>query len=169
MFKDSSVQIWTAHCLSATISIQHCLIMCTLDHIVISYHHHSLIFKQSLMVIAQPLTPLAVGHWIWLQDVDKCLEDVTSIITGASKLEKGWIIYQLYLPSISTTIAVPCIWSSPPPPSLFIYNIFYGSLKDTLLFQYGTIPLPPPLKSVQTLNLKDGKPFDVMDLLWAVY
>ena len=39
------------------------------------------------------------------------------------------------------------------------------TLKDNLLFQYGTTPLPPPLKKVQTLNLKHGKPFDVMDLL----
>ena len=59
--------------------------------------------------MAQPLTPLAVGHQNWLQDVDKCLEDATDIITGVSKLEKGWIIYQLHLPSISTTIAVPFI------------------------------------------------------------
>ena len=41
------------------------------------------------MVMAQPLTPLAVGHWIWLKDVDKCLEDATGIIIGVSKLEKG--------------------------------------------------------------------------------
>ena len=41
------------------------------------------------MVMAQPLTPLAVGHWIWLMDVDKYLEDMTDIITGVSKLEKG--------------------------------------------------------------------------------
>ena len=115
--------------------------------------------------MAQPLTPLAVGHWIWLQDVDKCLEDMAGIITGVSKLEKGWIIYRLRLPSISTTIAVPISWSSPPPLSLFMYNIFYSVLKDNLLFQYGTTPLPPPLKKVQILNLKHGKPFDVRDLL----
>ena len=115
--------------------------------------------------MAQPLTPLAVGHRIWLQDVDKCLEDAAGIITGVSKLEKGWIIYRLHLPSISTTIAVPISWSSPPPLSLFMYNIFYSVLKDNLLFQYGTTPLPPSLKKVQTLNLKHGKPFDVMDLL----
>ena len=54
-------------------------------------------------------------------------------------------------------------------PSLIIHlQYFYSTLKDTLLFQYGTTPLPPPLKLVQTLNLKHGKPFDVMDLLWAV-
>ena len=45
------------------------------------------------MVMAQPLTPLAVGHQIWLKDVDKCLEEATGIITGVSKLEKGWVIY----------------------------------------------------------------------------
>ena len=139
--------------------------MSTSGYVVISYCHHSLTFKQSLMVMAQPLTPLAVGHWIWLQDVDKYLEDATGIITGVSKLEKGWIIYQLHLPSISTTIVVPFIWSSPPPLFLFIYNIFYSALKNTLLCQYGTTPLPPPLKSVQTLNLKHGNPCDVMDLL----
>ena len=116
-------------------------------------------------MMAQPLTPLAVVHWIWLQDVDKCLEDAAGIITGVSKLKKGWIIYWLYLPSISTTIAVPIRWSSPPPLSLFMYNIFYSVLKDNLLFQYGNTPLPPPLKKVQTLNLKHGKPFNVMDLL----
>ena len=34
-------------------------------------------------------TQLTVGHEIWLKDVDKCLEDVTGIITGVGKLEKG--------------------------------------------------------------------------------
>ena len=116
--------------------------------------------------MAQPLTPLAVGHQIWLQDADKCLEDTTGIITGVSKLEKGWIIYWLCLPSIFTTIAIAISWSSPPLLSLFIYNIFYSVMKDNLLFQYSTTtPLPPPFKKVQTLNLKHGKPFDVMDLL----
>ena len=94
------------------------------EYIVIFYCHRSLTFKQLLIVIAQPLTPLAVGHWISLQDVDKCLEDASGIITGVNKLEKGWIIYWLRLPSISTTIAVPISWSSPPPLSLFMYNIF---------------------------------------------
>ena len=162
MFKDSSAQIWTAHYLSATTSIQHCFIMSVSEYIVISYCYCSLTFKQSLIMMAQPLTPLAVGHWIWLQDVDKCLEDASGIITGVSKLKKGWIIYQLHLPSISTTNAVPISWSNPPPLSLFMYNIFYGILKDTLLFQYGTTLLPPPLKKVQILNLKHGKPFDVV-------
>ena len=154
-----------AYCLSTTITIKHCITMSTSEYIVISYRCCSLAFQQLLIMMAQPLTPLAVGHQIWLQDIDKCLEDVAGIITGVSKLEKGWIIYQLSLPSISTTIVVPFIWSSPPPLSLFIYNIFYGALKDTLLFQYGTTLFPPPIRSVQTLNLKHGKPFDVIDLL----
>ena len=124
------------------------------EYIVISYHHHSLTFQQLLIMMAQPLTPLAVGHQIWLQDVDKCLEDMAGIITDVSKLEKGWIIYRLHLPSISPTIAVPINWSSPPPLSLFMYNIFYSVLKDNLVFQYGTTLLPPPLKKVQTLNMK---------------
>ena len=59
--------------------------------------------------MAQPLIPLAVGYQIWLKNVDKCLEDATGIIIGVGKLEKGWIIYQLCLPSISTTIAVPFV------------------------------------------------------------
>ena len=154
-----------AYCLSATITIKHCITMSTSEYIVISYRRHSLTFQQLLIMMAQPLTPLTVGHWIWLQDVDKCLEDAAGIITGVSKLEKGWIIYRLRLPSISTTIAVPISWSSPPLLSLFMYNIFYSVLKDNLLFQYGTTLLPPPLKKVQTLNLKHGKPFDVRDLL----
>ena len=145
MFKDSSVQIWTAHCFTTTTTIQHCLIMSASEYIVISYHYCSLAFKQLLIVMAQPLTPLTVGHWIWLQDIDKCLEDITGIITGVSKLEKGWIIYQLYFPSISTIIAVPFAWSNPPPLSVFIYNILYGTLRDNLLFQYGITPLPPLL------------------------
>ena len=153
-----------AYCLSATITIKHGITMSASEYIVISYCHHSLTFQQLLIMMAQPLTPLAVGHWIWLQDVAKCLEDASGIITGVSKLQKGWIIYWLHLPSISTTIVVPISQSS-PPPSLFMYNIFYGVLKDNLLFQYGTTPLPPPLKKVQTLNLKHGKPFDVKDLL----
>ena len=153
-----------AYCLSATITIKHCITMSTSEYIVISYRRHSLTFQQSLIMMAQPLTPLAVGHRIWLQDVDKCLENAAGIITGVSKLEKGWIIYQLHLPFISTTIAVSISWSS-PPLSLFMYNIFYSVLKDNLLFQYGTTPLPPPLKKVQTLNLKHGKPFAVRDLL----
>ena len=145
MFKDSSAQIWTAYCLSATTTIKHCITMSASEYIVISYHRRSLTFQQSLIMMAQPLTPLAVGHWIWLQDVDKCLEDASGIITGVSKLEKGWIIYQLCLPSISTTIAVPISWSS--PPSLFIHvQYFYSVLKDNLLFQYGTTLLPPPSK-----------------------
>ena len=123
MFKDSSAQIWTVHYLSTTTSIQHCLILSASEYIVIFYHCHSLTFKQSLMVMAHSLTPLAVGHQIWLKDVDKCLEDAAGIITGVSKLEKGWIIYQLHLPSISTTIAVPFIWSS-PPPFLHSFTIF---------------------------------------------
>ena len=154
-----------ADCLSATTTIKHCITMSASEYIVISYYRHSLTFQQSLIMMAQPLTPLAVGHQIWLQDVDKCLDNTAGIITGVSKLEKGWIIYQLHLPSISTTIAVPISWSSPPPLSLFMYNIFYSVLKDNLLFQYGTTPLPPPLKKVQILNLKHGKPFDVRDLL----
>ena len=77
--------------------------------------------------MAQPLTPLAVGHQIWLKDVNKCLEDATGIITGVSKLEKGWIIHQLHFPSISTTIAAPIIWSS-PPPSLYSFTIFFMAL-----------------------------------------
>ena len=113
-----------AHCLSTTTTITHCLIMFVSEYIVISYHSRSLTFQQSLIVMAQPLTPLAVGRQIWLQDVEKCLEDMAGIITGVSKLEKGWIIYQLCLPSISTTIAVPISWSSPPLLSLFMYNIF---------------------------------------------
>ena len=112
-----------AYCLSATITIKHCITMPASEYIVISYCHHSLTFQQSLIMMAQPLTPLAVGHQIWLQDVDKCLEDAAGIITGVSKLEKGWIIYQLCLPSISTTIAVPISWSS-PPPSLYSCTIF---------------------------------------------
>ena len=48
---------------------------------------------------------------------------MAGIITGVSKLEKGWIIYQLHLPSISTTIAVPFIWSSPPP--IFIHLQYF--------------------------------------------
>ena len=124
MFKDSSAQIWTTYCLSTTTTIKHCLIMSTSGYVVISYYHHSLTFEQLLIVMAQPLTPLAVGHQIWLQDVDKCLEDMAGIITGVSKLEKGWIIYRLRLPSISTTIAVPISWSS-PPPFLYSCTIFF--------------------------------------------
>ena len=98
-----------AYCLSATITIKHCITMSTSEYIVISYCRRSLTFQQLLIMMAQPLTPLAVGHRIWLQDVDKCLEDMAGIITGVSKLEKGWIIYQLNLPSISTTIVVPYV------------------------------------------------------------
>ena len=112
-----------AYCLSTTTTIKHCITMSASEYIVISYRHHSLTFQQSLIMMAQPLTPLAVGHWIWLQDVDKCLEDTAGIITGVSKLEKGWIIYQLHLLSISTTIAVPFIWSN-PPPSHYSFTIF---------------------------------------------
>ena len=64
-----------AYCLSATTTIKHCRTMSASEYIVISYHHHSLTFQQLLIMMAQPLTPLAVGHRIWLQDVDKCLED----------------------------------------------------------------------------------------------
>ena len=124
MFKDSSTQIWMAYCLSATITIKHCITMSTSEYIVISYRRRSLTFQQLLIMMAQPLTPLAVGHQIWLQDVDKCLEDAAGIITGVSKLEKGWIIYRLHLPSISTTIAVPISWSS-PPPFLYSCTIFF--------------------------------------------
>ena len=53
-------------------------------------------------------------------------------------------------------------------PLIIHLQYFYGTLKDNLLFQYGTVPLPPPLKSMQTLHLKHGKPFDVMDLLWVM-
>ena len=93
MFKDSSAQIWTAYCLSATITIKHCITMSASEYIVISYRHCSLTFQQLLIMMAQPLTSLAVGHQIWLQDVDKYLEDAAGIITGVSKLEKGWIIH----------------------------------------------------------------------------
>ena len=113
-----------AHCLSTTTTIKHCIIMSASEYIVISYHCHSLTFQQSLIMMAQPLTPLTVGHQIWLQDVDKCLEDAAGIITGVSKLEKGWIIYWLCLPSISTTIAAPISWSSPSPP-LFIHVQYF--------------------------------------------
>ena len=97
--------------------------MSTSGYVVISYHHCSLTFKQLLIVMTQPLTPLTVGHWIWLKDVDKCLKDTTGIITGVSKLEKSWIIYQLHLPSISTTTAVSIVWSS--PPSLIIHVQYF--------------------------------------------
>ena len=40
-----------------------------------------------------------------------------------------------------------------------------STTEGPLLFQYGTTLFPPPLTSVQTLNLKHRKPFDVMDLL----
>ena len=113
-----------AYCLSATTTIKHCIIMSASEYIVIFYHCHSLTFQQLLIIMAQPLTPLAVGCQIWLQDVEKCLEDMAGIITGVSKLEKGWIIYQLCLPSISTTIAVPISWSS-PPPFLYSCTIFF--------------------------------------------
>ena len=120
-----------AYCLSTTITIKHCIIMSTSEYIVISYCCCSLTFQQLLIMMAQPLTPLAVSHWIWLQDVDKCLKDAVGIITGVSKLEKGWIIYQLHLPSISTTIAVPISWSS-LPPSLYSCTIFFTVFQRTI-------------------------------------
>ena len=71
----------------------------------------------------------------------------------------------------SRTIANLCpathaAFPQPSSSSLIIYvQYFYSALNNNLLFQYGTTLLPPPSKLVKTLNLKHGKPFDVMDLL----
>ena len=77
------------------------------EYIVISYCCHSLIFQQSLIMMAQPLTSLAVGHWIWLQDVDKCLEDASSIIIVSVSWRKAG----------SST---GCVCPPSPPPLQFL-------------------------------------------------